>query len=64
MLKMDVKMKSKLTHSKSHGPSRLERLLERSIQHEIKIRSLRRELLALSAKIAIIEHCPVESDIP
>lgn len=50
---------------RSHGPSRLERLLERSIQHEVKIRSLRRELLALSAKIAIIEHCPaIESDIP
>lgn len=50
--------------TRKHGPSRLEKLLQDSIRHEIKIRSLRRELLALSAKIALIERCPsVECDL-
>lgn len=59
-------MKSKQAPStRSHGPSRLERLLQQSIRHEIKIRSLRKELMSLSARIALIERCPaIESDIP
>lgn len=49
---------------RKHGPSRLEKLLQQSIRHEIKIRSLRRELMTLSAKIALIEHCPaIECDL-
>lgn len=56
-------MKSKQTHStrkpkRSHGLSRLERLLQASISHEVKIKSLRRELLELSARIARVEATP------
>ena len=48
-----------------HGKSRLESLLERSIAQELKLKALRRDLCALSARIEQIEHCPaIESDIP
>ena len=47
---------SKKAHStRKHGLSRLERLLQASISHEIRIKSLRRELLELSARIARVE---------
>ena len=50
-------MKSKKAHStRKHGLSRLERLLEASIQHEVKIRGMRSQLLTLSMRIARIEN--------
>jgi hypothetical protein len=47
-------MKSKnLTHStRIHGKSRLEVALEKSIANELKIRSLRKDLCALSLEFA------------
>jgi hypothetical protein len=52
-------MKSKQTHSKlkprSHGLSRLERLLVKSISAELKIKSLKAELCALSARVSRME---------
>lgn len=49
---------SKPKAKRSHGLSRLERLLQASISHEIRIKSLRRELLELSARIARVEAPP------
>ena len=44
-----------------HGKSRLESLLERSIAQELRLKALRRDLCALSARIAKVEP-PTVSD--
>lgn len=41
---------------RKHGPSRLEKLLEKSIQHELALKLMKRQLAVLSLKIAMIEH--------
>jgi hypothetical protein len=41
---------------RKHGLSRIERLLVKSISAELKIKSLKAELCALSARVARIEH--------
>lgn len=49
---------------RKRGLSRLEKLLQDSIRHELHIKTLRRLLVKLSYQISRIERCPaIESDV-
>ena len=41
---------------RKHGPSRLEKLLEVSIRHELQIKHLRQLVMALAVRLAAVER--------